>query len=91
MQDDLGFTLRGNGEARELVSWGLIRGGGEVSVRKGENRGEKEGLVCPAPRPSHAGTLCRGGTEWQVYLILSASNICQCNDGAGAPETKRIW
>lgn len=73
MQDGLGFTLRGNKEVCELVSWGLIRGGGEVNMRKGENRGEKEGLVCPAPRPSHASTLHQGGTEWQVYLIFSVS------------------
>lgn len=37
-----------------------------MSMKKGENRGEMEGLVFPAPRRSQPGTLHRAGAEWPV-------------------------
>lgn len=36
VREGLGFTVRGNREARGFVSQGLFKGDGEVSTRKGE-------------------------------------------------------
>lgn len=64
-----------------------------MSVKKGGNRGEKEGLVCPAARPSQEVLFTeRGQNSW---FISSFQPLTYCNDvrwGLGLlKERKFIW